>query len=67
MFTGGWPKSRRFKEIGRWCAEALKTGLEAYGLALMTRYGLTEADARELVNGSLEAMRQGKEHGYYIQ
>ncbi|TGZ77511.1 S-adenosyl-L-methionine-dependent methyltransferase [Ascodesmis nigricans] len=64
---GGWPKSRRFKDIGRWCAEALKTGLEAYGLALMTRYGLTEMDARELVNGSMEAMRLGKEHGYYIQ
>ena len=35
---GSWPADRRLKEIGAWCEYAFTTGLEGWGMQVLTKY-----------------------------
>jgi len=66
MPAGKWPKEKRFKEIGLANRELLKASTEAFGLGLFCRVlGMSEKDARKLMDDYSDEVFQGKVHLYY--
>ncbi|RPA77954.1 putative TAM domain methyltransferase [Ascobolus immersus RN42] len=66
--VGNWPKDPRFKEIGKIFLAIGMSGVEAYGLALLTRVlKWSEKDAKELIKGVCEDLSNRKIHVYYPQ
>lgn len=62
---GSWPKHTKHKEIGQWMQEVLKTGAEAYGLALFTRVlGMSDTEARKLCDQFNEEVADNSIHSY---
>jgi len=62
---GPWPKDRKMKELGRWCLLNASTGFEAYGLALMVRYGgFTAEEAKRVCEGCMTNIRSKDIHVY---
>jgi len=63
---GPWPKDRGKKEEGRWMNEIVQIGFESYALALFTKtLGLTEPEARVLIDGAKDDAKNNKIHSYY--
>ncbi|TGZ78936.1 S-adenosyl-L-methionine-dependent methyltransferase [Ascodesmis nigricans] len=64
---GMWPRKLSQKIIGGTVAAGLETGLEAYALALFTRYtGMEEEDAKKLCADAVQEILSGKVHAYQI-
>lgn len=62
---GSWAKDKKLKYIGAMSAEMMKTGLEAYGLKLLTSVlGMKETEAREVCDKALDDMVSRKVHCY---
>jgi len=60
---GVWPKEKRYKELGLWGKAILEPGLEAYGLALMTRVlGMSDKEAREVCDNAKKELGDKKIH-----
>jgi SAM-dependent methyltransferase len=67
LAIGAWPADKRQKELGRWMRVICSTGVEAYGLALLSReLGMNTADIRELVDKAKEDLSSKKIHTYCI-
>ncbi|KAI5810265.1 S-adenosyl-L-methionine-dependent methyltransferase [Peziza echinospora] len=65
---GTWPKDKRYKEIGKWISIIIKSGLEAYGIALFTRVlGKSQEDMERLFEGAKKELELKKIHGYQVQ
>ncbi|TGZ77589.1 S-adenosyl-L-methionine-dependent methyltransferase [Ascodesmis nigricans] len=63
MPWGHWPKNRESKYQGLVALETLKSGLEAYGLQLLTR-SMQEEEARALIRETYETLAEGRMHVY---
>lgn len=62
---GAWPKNKELKVIGGLAAEMMKTGLEAYGLKVLTHVlGMPEEEARGIIERALGDMLNRKVHSY---
>jgi len=65
---GTWPKNKKLKLYGAWAWENLKTGLEAYGMFLITTFGgKTEEETRKMIADVLAEIEGKKVHGYHLQ
>ncbi|TGZ83829.1 methyltransferase [Ascodesmis nigricans] len=65
---GPWPRNKNARYIGAVGAEVLSTGLEAYGMNLMTKVGgLTKEEASKLIVEAMKDIRGGQVHGYHKQ
>src|SRR5690606_1412904 len=65
--VGAWTKKRRMKEYGIFMYESIKTGMEAYGLALFTRVlGMDEKKAKDLIQKTVEEYGDPRKHVYGI-
>ncbi|TGZ77588.1 S-adenosyl-L-methionine-dependent methyltransferase [Ascodesmis nigricans] len=60
---GPWPRTKTSKYQGLVALETLKTGLEAYGLSLMTR-SMSHEEATALIKETYEVVASGKCHVY---
>src|SRR5690606_12811568 len=55
---GSWPKDKLLKEIGKWGKILMSTGLESYGLGLLTRgLGLDTDEAIKLIEDASNEAR----------
>jgi SAM-dependent methyltransferase len=67
LAAGTWPVDPRQKELGRWTQLIAKSGLEAYGLALLSReMGMNAAEIRELVDDARKDLSNKKIHAYTV-
>lgn len=65
---GTWPKDKKMRDIGNIVMINGETAFEAYGLALMTRYGgMSEKETRELCEAARKELFGGKVHVYNYQ
>lgn len=65
---GPWAEDETLKELGRWARLVLMTGLEAYGMALMTRVGgYTSEQAAAVCDGALSTLSDRSAHIYNYQ
>lgn len=65
---GPWPKDPARKKQGAIVAETLKTGLEAYGLQLLTTVGgMEESEVKKLLEETVADLYDRKKHGYTFQ
>ena len=63
--VGGWPKNRRYKEIGRICKVAVSELIEPYTLALFTRVlGLSYQDTQEYMDKARAELMSNSHHLY---
>jgi len=64
---GTWPKEKTLKDLGRWGKVMMETGLESYGLGLLTRgLGLTAEEALHLIDTAVEEAKRVRAHAYWI-
>ncbi|KAF8243752.1 S-adenosyl-L-methionine-dependent methyltransferase [Wilcoxina mikolae CBS 423.85] len=62
---GPWPKDKRLKTIGAMCLLNGETGIEAFGLAPLTRVlGFGKEEAMEICREALAAMKTKGSHTY---
>lgn len=60
---GTWPKDKKQKMLGKWGRMVMEPSVEAYGLAIFTRVlGMDEKEARRLLDGALEDLKNPKIH-----
>ncbi|KAJ5508517.1 hypothetical protein N7527_010660 [Penicillium freii] len=63
--VGGWPKNRRYKDIGRICKVAVLEIIEPYTLALFTRVlGLSYQDTQEYMDKARAELMSNSHHLY---
>lgn len=64
---GTWPKDRHLKEVGAWGRNLMQTGLDSYGLGLLTKgLGLDADEANHIINSATaEANRKISAHVYW--
>lgn len=62
---GGWPKNRRYKEMGRIGKVSIMEVLEPYSLALFTRVlGLSYQEAQEHIENARAELMSNSHHLY---
>ncbi|KAH6988678.1 S-adenosyl-L-methionine-dependent methyltransferase [Ilyonectria destructans] len=63
--VGGWPADKKWKEVGQFNRLALETGLEGFGLYMLTNVmGWEYADVQVWLARVREALRNKSYHGY---
>ncbi|TGZ78596.1 S-adenosyl-L-methionine-dependent methyltransferase [Ascodesmis nigricans] len=66
--AGGWPRDKKMRRLGSIFAQVASTGVEAYGLGMLTSLGgYSVEEATELVKNSLVPLRDPKVHAYYFE
>ncbi|KAI5804268.1 S-adenosyl-L-methionine-dependent methyltransferase [Geopyxis carbonaria] len=62
---GAWPKDKKLRETGELQIANIETGLEAYAMAVFTRYeGWSQEKVRELCRNTVDEVRRRKVHSY---
>jgi len=65
---GPWAEDEALKELGRWARLVLMTGLEAHGMALLTRVGgFSSQEAAAVCQGALDTLKDRYAHIYNYQ
>lgn len=62
---GHWPKVKKDKRLGAMFGEVLRTGIDAYGMQVMTGLmGMTREEAEKMCNEARDVVLKSKEHWY---
>lgn len=62
---GPWPKNKELKHLGGVSACLLETGLEAYGMAMITKaLGVDNDEVKKVCQEVVEEVKRRKVHAY---